>query len=406
MFIRDQAGLEQVCQSLSESDVMTLDTEFAAERRYFPRFDLMQVGNQTTAAAIDMHADIDLRPLFELMDDPRRSVVVHGGNQDMSLLFRRKGRLPARIFDTQLAAAMVGYGNMQGYAPLVKKVLGVTLSKTESLTDWARRPLKHEQLEYALDDVRYLFPLYEKLLGRLVELDRHRWYEEEANRLYEPHRFMAPEPRERWRRTLGWTSLTPQQLGVLRELAAWRESHAARTDVPPRVILPDDVMANLARRVPSQIKELREIRQIFERTVHECGNDILAAIRRGLEQTDLAEFERALETHESTAWPTMVSLLDTVVQARAEALSIAPSILASIHDLEAFVLAMRNGDTSRSLVLDGWRADVIGHWLLKAWRGQVQIRADATAGKIVIELLPDVPVNPESAAESASLPLQ
>lgn len=384
MFIHDQAGVDRIVALLQNSDVVTLDTEFAAERRYFPRFDLMQLGNREVAAAIDMHADIDLRPIFELMTHKDRTVVVHGGSQDMALLYRRMGRLPTRVVDTQLAAAMVGLGNMQGYAILVKKVLGVTLSKTESLTDWARRPLKPEQLEYALDDVRFLFPLYEELMSRLGSTGRLEWMEEDSARLYAMHRFMAPEPRERWRRTLGWTSLTGQQLSVLRELAAWRESHAARLDVPARVVLPDDVMTNLARRMPTHIKELREIRQIFERTVHESGQDILAAIRRGQEATDFAEFERALEHHELVGWPAMLSLLDTVVQIRAEALSIAASVLASVADLEHMIQALKNGHPETSIPLQGWRKNVIGDWLLKAYRGELSVCLDPALQKIVL----------------------
>lgn len=385
MFVSSQKELDSLVEQLSSSPVLTLDTEFAAERRYFPRFDLLQLGDAQRAAAIDMHADINLGPLFELLSHPERLVVVHGGNQDMALLFRRMGRLPSRVFDTQTAAAFVGFGHMVGYAPLVKKVLGKVLSKTESLTDWSRRPLKAEQLEYALDDVRFLFPLYEELNSRLEAAQRTDWLFEEMERLYHSSRFLMPEPRERWRRTLGWTNLSPRQLAVLRELAAWRELQAARTDVPARVVLPDDVMTNLSRRTPSHLKELREIRQIYDRTVAESGHDILAAIRRGLEVTDLSEFDRSLGELEQPHYGSAVSFMDAVIQLRAETLGMSAALLATVPDLEGLVRAWRDGRVLPSLFAKGWRAEHVLPWLELAWKGSLSLRLDPGTGRVILE---------------------
>lgn len=391
MFIQNQAALDSLCSQLEHAHVLMVDTEFASERRYFPRFDLLQVGSHALAAVIDMHADLDLRGLVDLFCDPQRTVVVHGGSQDVALLNRRLSHMPARIFDTQLAASLVGYGASVSFAMLVKRITQVVLPKTESLTDWSRRPLKPAQLEYALDDVRYLVPLYDHLHGRLESLGRTAWSDEEHRRFYDPKKFRSPEPRERWRRCQGWSSLSAPQLAILRELAAWREDQAARTDTPSRVLLPDEVMTQLARRQPRHVKELREVRQLFERTIHECGQDILSAIRRGQEVTQLEELEVALVQHEQAGWPALVSFLSALASLRAQGLEIPLSVLAPEPDVEALVgHLMTHVDATSApsdppqtpLLLSGWRGEVLGQCLLKAFRGEMRLGVDPRSGAV------------------------
>lgn len=402
MFIQSQTALDALCADIAQSSVIMVDTEFASERRYFPRFDLLQVGTHSMAAVIDMHADLDLRALVTLFRDPARVVVVHGGSQDVALLYRRLSHMPARIFDTQLAASLVGYGASISFAMLVKRITQVTLPKTESLTDWSRRPLKPAQLEYALDDVRYLVPLFDHLQERLGSLGRAAWSDEEHRRFYDPRKFRSPEPRERWRRCQGWSSLSAPQLAILRELAAWREDQAARTDTPARVVVPDEVMTQLARRQPRHLKELREVRQLFERTIQECGHDILSAIRRGQEVTELSELEAALVQHEQTGWPAMVSFLSALASLRAEELEIPLSVLAPEPDVEALVQYLISQSASGGhspgsapsdaapsaqplpTLLSGWRGDVVGQQLLQAVRGELRLGVNPETGKVMV----------------------
>jgi len=387
MWVKNQASVLELCSIIERSDVVALDTEFAAERRYYPRFDLLQVATSEMAAAVDVHANLDLTPLYNQLLEPGRTVVAHAGGQDFNILFRRTDRVPSRVFDTQVASAMVGYGTMMSFVALVRRVTGITLAKTETLTDWSKRPLRPAQIEYALDDVRYLLPLYTHLTERLEVLGRMPWFDAEMSRQNDPARFATPDLRERWRKVSGWANLTPRQLLVLQELTAWREGYAMDKDMPPRAILPDDVLVHLSRRPPSGIAELREIRQIFERTIQSCGAEMLAAVQRGMTrpEAEAIEMNSALAEAQPELPAGLVTLLDAVVRARADAQSIAPGLLVAPGDLERLVQEMRAGRPCDIDLLSGWRLDLVGNDVLRVLRGEAVVQVAPEIGLLLID---------------------
>ncbi len=374
MWVSDQAGLMELCRCVDRSSIVALDTEFAAERRYFPRFDLLQIGTPDIAAAVDVRARLDLGPLFDRLCAPDRTVILHSGSMDLAILYRREGRVPQRIFDTQVAAAMLGYGAHIAYSALVRKITGVHLAKSETLTDWSRRPLKAEQVEYALDDVKYLPAVYRYLREELIQAGRLDWLEDECRRMVSPDRLTPPDPKRAWQRIGGWRTLSPRQFGVLQTLAAWREELAVAKNVPARVILPDNVLLHLARRQPTKIRELREIRQIFDRTVKESGEEILRAVRRGIEEPDETTAEAARDALPPEPPPGLVSLLQAIIQLRAAEEKVAPNLLASSEDLERLVDDVKSGTPSQVPLVHGWRRDVAGRDVLHVLSGTATVQ--------------------------------
>ncbi len=384
LWVGDAAGLSRLCEHVSAGRIVAIDTEFATEKRYYPRFDLLQVGTPSILAAVDVHARLDLAPLMELLGDPSRTTVLHAGGTDMELLLRRTGKMPATLFDTQVAAAMAGLGPQIGFAALVETLTGTALAKAETLIDWSQRPLRPEQLEYALDDVRYLFPLHEGLVARLTTQGRVEWLAEEMRQRFAPERFREGDPGECWRNVRGMFGLTPRQLAIAREVCIWRELSARKRDVPPRFLLQDDVIAHIARRVPSRVGELRDIRMIHPQTLSTEGDAIVNAVRRGAAVTEesLAAFTSAPETE--VIAPGITTLLDAFIRARAEELSIAPHLLCSGGDLPQLVRDVRAGVESSVSLLAGWRGELIGRDVARLARGEMAIRIDPARGQVVL----------------------
>lgn len=384
-WVDDPTGLSRLCEHISASPVVALDTEFATEKRYYPRFDLLQVGTPKILAAIDVHARIDLGPLMELLGDASRTTVLHAGGYDVEILLRRAGKAPATTFDTQVAAAMAGLGPQIGFGALVEALTGTALAKAETLIDWSQRPLRPEQLEYALDDVRYLFPVHEALVARLAAQGRVEWLADEMRRHYAPDRFRERDPSECWRDARGLFGLTPRQLAIAREVCVWREQTARKRDVPPRFLLQDDVIAAIARRAPSRVGELRDIRMIHPQTLTTSGDAIVNAVRRGAAVTEEALAALTAAPEAEVIAPGITTLLDAFVRARAEELSIAPHLLCPGGELPQLVRDVRAGVESSVSLLKGWRQELIGRDVVRLAKGEAAIRIDPASGKVMLE---------------------
>jgi len=175
MYITTSDQLNDFCKSLESSDVLAVDTEFVRERTYFHRIGLIQVAGKEGCGAIDPVLLKDLTPLLEILKDPSKIKVFHAARQDLEILVRLCGQVIPPVFDTQVAAALVGWGSQISFAKLIQKALGKHIHKSETYTDWCRRPLSENQIQYAIDDVRYLMPAYERLIERLTELKRNDW---------------------------------------------------------------------------------------------------------------------------------------------------------------------------------------------------------------------------------------
>ena len=260
-YIRDEAGLMALCAQLRGHDRLAVDTEFMGEDSFHPRLEIIQVAAGDVIAIIDYQKVPTLEPFFSLLDDTRVLKALHAGRQDLEIFSVLSGSVPTPVFDTQVAAAMVGYGTQIGYAQLVKQVLRITLEKSETFTNWAQRPLTPEQIVYALEDVRYLLALHDHLVRQLKALGRLEWAEEEFRRVQSLADHEARDPRLRYQRIRGWEGLSPRARGVLREVAAWREHEAKRRDRPRGRILRDEILIEIARRNPAGPETLATCRR-------------------------------------------------------------------------------------------------------------------------------------------------
>ena len=364
LYVETAEQLQQLCALIRPSGWLALDTEFMREKTYYPQFCLLQMCNGEVAACVDPLRIDSLEPLLELIYDPGITKVFHAGRQDLEIFHHLWHRLPQPLFDTQLAATILGLGDQLGYAGLVQKLLGHELDKGHTRTDWARRPLDQAQLRYALDDVIHLEEIYRRLRDRLRQLGREDWLREDFELLADPATYTPPDG-ESWQRIKGRQRLKGIELAVLQVLAEWRESQARKADRPKRWILKDEVLLELARRRPTGIQQLERIRGLEASTVKRQGARLLAliaeAVRLPKQQwpTDKPRPPRLTPAQEA-----MADLLMCSLRLLAEENHIAPAALASRRDLER--LAAGESDLE---ILHGWRGALAGRTLLQVLAG-------------------------------------
>ncbi len=384
-YITSASELGELCRQLRDSPRLALDTEFVGEDSFVPKLELIQVATEQTAAIIDFPAVLSeggLDEFWEVVCDERVQKVVHAGRQDLDLFAVHAGQIPKPFFDTQIAAAMVGFGPQVAYANLVQRVHGRRLDKAHTFTNWSARPMSHYQLAYALEDVTFLLAIHDHLQAKLSKLGRLPWVHEEFTRLEGAVGESRREPQERYQRIRGWDQLKPRAAAVLRELAAWREGEAKRRNVPRSRVIRDEVLLQLARHPPRHQDELRKVRGLHGSEIDRNGESIFATIQAAL----------ALP---STAWPVLnkerkpepefnglVELLQAIVKARALQEEIAPTLLATTSDLQELVDAKVNRAALELPLLKGWRRILVGDLLLGALDGKLAFTVDPTTRAI------------------------
>jgi ribonuclease D len=362
-FVDTPAQLSELCDRLEDCDAVAIDTEFLREKTYYAQLCLIQIASKDLIACVDPLAIENLKPFLDLLYEPQRTKVLHSARQDLEIFFDWRGELPRPIFDTQIAATLLGYGDQLGYAKLVQGMLGQTINKEHARTDWTRRPLEEAQLQYAMDDVRFLLPIYEEQLQRLKARGRERWLEDDFERLTDT-RLYLPDPAELWRRVKGARNLKPKQLVVLQQLARWREDRARDSNRPRKWLLSDDVMVDIARRSPSSLEALEKIRG-WNSFTKKHAQDILEQSRlaRSIPEQQWPVAERI--TSLSAQQEAMVDLLMSLVRVRAMENDVTPAVLATRKDLEHLVLDRNNG-----AVLTGWRYELVGKELIECLNGE------------------------------------
>ena len=277
---------------------------------------------------------------------------------------------------------MVGYGAQTAYANLVQRVHGVKLDKAHTFTNWSQRPLSHEQLVYALDDVTYLLPIYKHLRQKLTVMGRLEWVDEEFSRLEASLGAQARDPLERYQRIRGWESLKPRSAGVLRDLAAWREGEARRRNVPRGRVIRDEVLVQLARQTPRTLDQLRSMRGMYSSEVERNGQTLLATMQQALAkpESEWPDIPRDRKPDpESTG---VLELLQSVLKSKAAAENIAPTLLATTGDLQTLIERTSTEEGVDIPVLRGWRRKLIGDTLLSVLAGGLEIWIDPEAGKL------------------------
>ncbi len=375
LFVDTPGALAELCRTLRGSDWLALDTEFIRDKSYYPRLCLLQVASEDVIACIDPLALPDMAELFSVIYDPGVTKVFHAGRQDLEIFYHLHGKLPQPLFDTQIAAALLGCGDQIGYGALVEAMLGVELPKAHSRTDWSIRPLSPEQIRYAADDVRYLRQLYQRQRQRLDELGRTEWLADDFAELADPLTYENP-PGGAWSRVRGHHHLKGVQLAVLQSLAAWREEEARKRDKPRKWLLRDDLLLELARRQPLSQQALSRIRGLESGFIRNSGSEIIALIRdaRKLPPEQWPRPRRKIQL--SPAQEGVVDALMALVRVVALENQIGPASLVTRKELERLV----SGDRNVS-VMKGWRGELCGSRLLDFLEGRAGLRVDE--GRIV-----------------------
>lgn len=367
LYIDTPDKLRELCASLTGIPWIALDTEFLREKTYFSKFCLLQIAAGEVVACVDPLALPDLGPLLDILLDPGIVKVFHSGRQDMEIFYHLCGKLPGPVFDTQLAAPLLGLGEQISYAGLVAELLGVSLSKSHSRTDWSRRPLSPEQLRYAADDVIYLARAYQTMLPRLEKLGRLSWLDEDFAELLDPALYENP-PELAWQRVGGVYQLKPKQLSVVQTLAAWREQTARAQDLPRGWILKDDALFDLARQQPANAEQLSHVRGIDERMVKRHGAMLCRLIQEAAARPPQALELKGRPTKKTAEQEALLDLLTAVVRLRAAQNTLNAAILAGRKDLEQLL----DGEPQARL-LHGWRKTMAGDELAAVLRGDLAL---------------------------------
>jgi ribonuclease D len=358
MLIQTLSRLDEAIAALGTQAFLTLDTEFMRESTYYPKLCLIQAANSDTCVLLDPLALPSLEPLFRQLAGRSQTKILHAARQDLEVLSLASGQPPAGpIFDTQIAAGLLGLPAQIGYGDLVARRLGVNLTKGLARTDWTRRPLSDEQMAYAADDVRYLVPLYEDLREALHAAGRLAWLEEETHLLENPDLYRV-QPEDAWKRLKGLERLQPEQRAAAKSLAQWRELRAMKHDKPRGWILHDDTLRAIAETLPQTLDRLSDARGMPQAVVRKVGEELLELLRNAREQAgnEAPAFRPQRPESEELA---LVKRVSALIRESGVKLGLSPELLATRRDVEQLVYGGEHGIFAR-----GWRKDVVGDQVL------------------------------------------
>lgn len=357
-YVHSRPALEALLADVRSREQVALDTEFVSEGAYEPVLCLVQIATEGGIWIVDPLTSIDLRPLWELVTAPERELVVMAAREEIRFCLREAGRPPARMFDAQIAAGLVGYGYPMSHTNLVRKVLGVQVQGGESFTDWRKRPLSTKQLEYAADDVRYLLEMRTRLLGDAEKLNRLEWITSECSRLVD--RVVAAEQEERWRRVSGATGLNRRDLAVLREVWRWRDAEARRENSPPRKVMRDDLLVEIAKRRPATTADLFALRGLERGSIRAAGPEIVRAVQAAMKLPD-AELPSVLRRDDPPQVSILGQLLAVASNGLAEEARVDPQLLATTADLQDVVRWRLGigGIEGEPFLFQGWRGELL-----------------------------------------------
>lgn len=363
--------LREVTHKLSQSDFVTIDTEFIRETTFWPELCLIQMAAPGVTALVDPLAEgIELKPFFDLMANGKVTKVFHAARQDIEIIFHLGGLIPDPVFDTQVAAMVCGFGDSVSYDQLVQKVTGTRIDKSSRFTDWRRRPLTDKQLAYALADVTYLIDVYLRLKAEIEREGRVHWLREEMDVLTSPRTY-DPDPDDAWKR-LKMRLRKPQELSVVKHVAAWREHEARERNVPRQRIIKDDAIYEIAQQQPRDAQALSRLRMTpkgWERSA--TAASLLEAVNAALDvpREEMPQPPKAVQSPEGTG--AAAELLKVLLRLVADEANVAPKMLASSDDIDRLAAEQEKADVP---ALHGWRRSVFGEKALRLIRGEIALK--------------------------------
>jgi ribonuclease D len=375
--ITTTSELAATCSRMAAHPFVTVDTEFLRETTYYPLLCVAQMASPEEAVVVDTLAPgIDLSPFYALMANEEVMKVFHAARQDIEIVWHAAKLIPHPIFDTQVAAMVLGYGDSISYDQLVQRITGDTLDKSHRFTDWTRRPLSSAQLSYAISDVTHLRDVYLALVDDLQRRGRADWVEDEMGVLTSPDTYRM-EPENAWQR-LKTRVRKPKELAVLIEVAAWREREAQSRDVPRSRVLKDEVIADIAVQAPTTTEKLKHLRSLpkgFERS--RWGEAIVAAVERGLAR-DMKTLPLQSRTQPAPNGAAVVELLKVLLRMISEHHHVAAKVIATVDDLERIAA----DDNAKVPALAGWRLELFGEKALALKHGKLALAIEK--GKVAI----------------------
>ena len=374
--------LAAFCEAAKAHPYVTIDTEFLRERTYWSKLCLIQLalpGADGNAVLVDPieGAAMSMEPLYDLFRHEATVKVFHAARQDLEIFFVEGRVFPKPLFDTQIAAMVCGFGEQVGYETLVKKIAKENLDKTSRFTDWSRRPLSKEQMDYALADVTHLRVIYEWLAAQLAKNGRASWVEEELSVLTDPATYTV-EPDEAWTRIKTRTT-SGRFLAVVKALARFRETYAQTQNVPRSRVMKDDALLELASTRPTSTEELGRSRLLMrEGRKSEIADGILAAVKAGLEMRpeEMPKLDQSRDQMQVN--PALADLLRVLLKAKSESLGVAPRLIASSADLDAIAAGERDVEA-----LTGWRLEAFGDDAMRLCKGEIALSAKGNEVRVV-----------------------
>ena len=374
--ITTTADLAAACERMSRHTFVTVDTEFLRETTYYPLLCVAQIATSDEAVVIDALAqDLDLAPFFELMANEGVLKVFHAARQDIEIVWHQAKLVPRPIFDTQVAAMVLGYGDSISYDQLVQRISGDVIDKSNRFTDWSRRPLSAAQVSYAISDVTHLREVFLSLSADLQSRGRSEWVGEEMEILTSPDTYRA-DPESAWER-LKTRVRKPRELSVLMEIAAWREREAQSRDVPRGRVLKDEAIGDIAMHAPTTTERLASLRSLprgFERS--KWGAEIIEAVKLGLAR-DPSELPRLDKPRQGINGSATVELLKVLLRMASEQHGVAAKVIATVEDLERIAI----DDRADVPALHGWRREMFGEQAIALKRGRLALAVDR--GRVV-----------------------
>lgn len=372
--------LRELCARLNAAEFLTIDTEFVRTSTYYSQLCLIQVADDHAAYAIDALAPgLDLTPFYDLLNEGDPLMVFHACRQDLEIFYLASGKLPHRLFDTQVAGMVCGFGESVGYETLVKTMTNGKLDKAIRFTDWSRRPLSHKQLDYALGDVTYLRKIYRKLSAQLEKNGRAAWLEEEVAVLEDPRTYDM-DVGDAWKRVKTRSS-NRRFLARVRELATWRETQARRRDIPRNRVIRDEVLLQIAAHPPENYNALKNVRALPKRyhANPDKAKDILAGLARAEALAEDQLPEPPKERRKADKMAAVLDLLKIFLKYRSNDSGVAPKLIASAKDLEDLVL----GNREDLALLRGWRRELFGKDALALIESEIALTAKGNKLKVV-----------------------
>ena len=384
--INTQRGLEELVAHLYESGTFAFDTEFIPEETYEPELCLIQIATHTRLAVIDPRVIPNLNVFWTAVVDPTLRVVVHAGSEDLRICNLQTSQLPTYVFDIQLAAGLLGSSYPASLSSLVQRYTGQSVLSSETRTDWRKRPLSPNQIEYALDDVRHLLFIADTLNARLVEMGRGHWYDEESKILLQE--IAKRDDPSRWKKLSGVHTLNRRSLEIARQLFAWRLETSIATNRPVRQFMRDDLLVGIAKRQPRSRGDLESLRDFNRPNLLKAGGEIMAVIGDAMKvpESDLPKLPERVD--DLAGGSMLVGILTAALAFTCAHAKVAQGLVATIGDIKELVRWHLDGrpETEIPALMESWRAEVCGQLMLDVLEGRKAIRVIDPSAEVPVRI--------------------